>query len=94
MPKMTKIKDCQVSTCAYNREKGCHAIAVTIGSEHPMCETFTHARKKGGVPDFTGGVGACRVEHCKFNERLECSAEAIQVGLHSDHPDCITFASR
>lgn len=91
--KMPKILDCVMSDCSYNKNKECHAMAVTVGGSHPMCDTFFKSSQKGGVMDI-GGVGACKVSDCKFNKALECSASGIHVGVHQDHADCSTFATR
>lgn len=93
---MSKIKACEVSDCSYNRNKECHAMAITVGGPETCacCDTYLHAPKKGGVADMTGGVGACKVDSCKFNTSFECSAPGITVGLHHGHADCKTFASR
>lgn len=92
---MPKILDCMVVDCSYNRNKECHAMAITVGSGgHPLCDTFIKASQKGGVMDMMGSVGACREAGCKFNQALECSASGIHVGRHADHADCSTFASR
>jgi hypothetical protein len=39
-------------------------------------------------------VGACKESDCFFNKSLECSAPGIDVGLHENHADCITFRPR
>lgn len=92
---MPRILDCEVTSCSYNKSKECHAMAIMVGSGgHPLCDTFTSLSKKGGVADMTGGVGACREDGCRFNDALECSAPGIHVGMHSDHADCRTFASK
>jgi uncharacterized protein DUF1540 len=92
---MPKILDCMVMDCSYNKNKECHAMAITVGSGgHPMCDTFVKLSQKGGVMDMMGGVGACREAGCKFNQALECSASGIHVGRHADHADCSTFTSR
>jgi hypothetical protein len=39
------------------------------------------------------GVGACKVNHCKFNKSLTCSAPGITVGHHEHHADCKTYIS-
>ncbi len=91
---MTKILSCTVSECAYNISNECHTMAITVGSDHPACDTFYKSSSKGGAPDFTGGVGACRVENCTHNKTLECSASGINVGPHAGHADCRTFAAR
>jgi len=92
---MPKVLDCAVMECSYNRNKECHAMAITVGSGgHPMCDTLIKSSQKGGIMDMTGGVGACKESDCKFNTSLECSASGIHVGLHMDHADCSTFAMR
>lgn len=91
---MPKILDCMVTDCSYNKDKACHAMAITVGhGGHPMCDTFIRTAQKGGFMDMTGGVGACRESGCRFNKALECSASGIHVKLHVDHADCSTFAS-
>ena len=92
--KMPTIFDCNMKECAYNAEKNCHAMAITIGSASQICDTFMKRAQKGGVMDMVGSVGACKVEGCKFNDSLECMAEGIHIGMHADHAECDTFAAR
>lgn len=91
---MPKILTCDMTNCAYNKNSECHAMAITVGGTHPICDTFLDVPKKGGVSDMIGGVGACKEDECKFNQLLECTAAGIRVGMHSDHADCKTFAAR
>lgn len=92
---MSKIKACEVTDCAYNKNKACHALAITVGdASHPRCDTFTKSASKGGDLASTGSVGACKIDSCKFNRSLECSAKDIMVGLHQGHADCKTFSAR
>src|SRR4030067_3373297 len=81
---MPKIKGCEVTECAYNIEKNCHAIAITVGnSQAARCDTF-YKHSKGGIKGLNGGVGACKMDSCKFNTDLECfAAEGIKVALNS-----------
>lgn len=88
-----KVLDCKVTECAYNQGKQCHAKAITVGSEHAMCDTFMNGAGKGGVQS-TGLVGACHMSGCKYNSSLECSAPGIHVGAHVDHADCETYSQR
>ena len=90
---MSKILDCTMSDCSYNKNKECHTMAITIGGAHAMCGTLLKAAQKGGVDDMTAGVGACQIANCKYNRNLECTASGIHVGMHSEHADCITFAT-
>ena len=38
-----------------------------------------------------GGVGACKMEDCMFNQSLECAVKAISVKAHAHHADCATY---
>lgn len=91
---MPKVKSCNVADCAYlAKGNECHAMAITVGGHHPYCDTFYKSSTKGGA-DQVGGVGACKVDNCKFNRKFECTAEGIDVSLHEDHADCKTFKPR
>lgn len=92
---MPKVTSCEVIDCSYNRNRECHAIAITVGDmSHPMCDTFLKSSAKGGIKEMAAGVGACKVQGCQFNASFECSAGSITVGLHEGHADCKTFRSR
>ncbi len=92
---MSKVHECEAIDCAYNAERTCHTMAITVGDGScAMCDTFKKSDMKGGISRAIAGVGACRKEDCQFNESLECSAESITVGMHSGHPDCKTFQMR
>ncbi len=90
---MPKILDCDMTNCSYNSNNECHAMAITVGGSSPICDTCLQASKKGGAMDMIGSVGACKVEICQFNQSLECSAQGIHVGHHTDHAECNTFES-
>ncbi len=93
--KMPVINECEMTECAYNQERGCHAMAITVGDEGcPMCDTYFRQPQKGGVADMKGGVGACHTYDCKFNDAFECSAPGVKVARHQGHADCSTFAPR
>lgn len=95
MKEMPKVVECMMTDCAYNTDKICHAMAITVGGGMcPLCDTAMKAVKKGGVMDMTGTVGACKVENCRFNDSLECGADGIRVTLHQQHAECGTFKSR
>jgi hypothetical protein len=94
---MSKINSCDVTDCAYNKHNSCHTPAITvggIGESCPECDTYLHASQRGGVVDLTGGVGACKVSGCEYNEALECTAGAISVGKHKNHAECMTYDPR
>jgi 4-diphosphocytidyl-2C-methyl-D-erythritol kinase len=88
---MKKILDCSVLECVYNKNQQCHTMAITVGSDCPMCESYMSAASKGGAETITGGVGACHQGDCTFNKSFECNANGIHVGKHSDHADCETY---
>lgn len=90
-----KVLNCDAVECSYNKNKECHALAITIGDHDcPMCDTFFKSSQKGGAMEMTGSVGACKESDCKYNSSLECSAPGIQVGHHMDHADCSTYSRR
>ena len=93
--KMPKVKGCTVENCAYNTEKSCHAMAITVGEPagDPACDTFFSADRHGGVMDMIAAVGACKSADCKFNRDYECSATNITVGMQKGQPDCLTFVA-
>ena len=93
---MPNVQACDVRACAYNVDETCHARAITVGDGvHAACDTFffsnLHTRSNTA---HKAGVGACKVTACRYNSDLECSAEAIRVGIHDSHADCMTFTTR
>ena len=91
---MPNILDCNMSDCSYNADKECHAMAITVGGTSHECDTFVMSEIKGGVKEMRGRVGACKIEMCRFNESLECSAQEIHVSQHTDHAECDSFQNR
>ena len=94
---MVKITSCNVTDCSYNKHNACHTLAITVGGPGdpcPSCDTYLHSSQKGGMIDVQGGIGACKVENCNYNQALECSAPSVTVGAHKSHPDCLTFQKR
>ncbi|SCK42498.1 DUF1540 domain-containing protein [Streptomyces sp. WMMB 322] len=89
---MPVVQECSVDACAYNRERSCHALAITVGDmQRARCDTFFTAQSKGGDPSTTGRVGACKVSSCRHNTQFECRAPGITVGYVQDEVDCMTF---
>ena len=87
-----KVTECEVTDCAYNMDKTCHAMAITIGDTvKPRCDTFCMSSKKGGEEGYVASVGACKVSVCAYNIALECNSPAICVGYQEGEPDCLTF---
>lgn len=93
---MPKVMECDVTQCAYNEKKKCHALAITIGDgSHPHCDTFCQSGSmKGGDMTAMAGVGACKISECRHNDHLECRASSIRVGHLIDDIDCQTFKPR
>jgi hypothetical protein len=90
---MPCVSECGVIECAYNSNKVCHAIAITIGDgDRPMCDTFMVASKHGGTRE-TAGVGACKVAVCAHNTDFECCAESVVIGRAANRGKCVTFAA-
>ncbi|MHB0913395.1 MAG: DUF1540 domain-containing protein [Armatimonadota bacterium] len=90
---MPEVSRCSVRECYYNENNLCHANAIQVGSEHPVCDTFISAGQHG-APSYIGRVGACHVSNCEYNRDLSCIADGIDVGKHSEHADCLTFEPR
>lgn len=95
---MPKIINCDVVTCSYNVNKKCQALAITVGdpqpsceNKNPACDTYMASPKKGGAKGASAGVGACKVDCCQYNNSLECTAPGINVGLHANSAECVTF---
>lgn len=94
---MVKINSCNVTQCSYNKHNSCHTMAITVGGPSdpcPCCDTYLESSQKGGIMDVQGGIGACKVENCSYNQSLECTASGVDVGMHQSHPDCVTFKPR
>jgi len=93
MPKQVpNVMRCDVETCAYNKQRNCHAFAITIGDgERPRCDTFTKDFESGGLFEAKAKVGACKVAVCEHNKNLECQAKGIHIGRAEDEADCLTF---
>lgn len=86
-----EVKMCSVSQCYYNRENECFAHSILVGSDEPVCETYTlsdmHTNKMGQAE-----VGACHVDRCEYNQGLFCHACGdIDVGMKNNQAWCNTF---
>lgn len=91
---MPDVQSCDVLECAYNKQRECHAMAITIGdSGTPRCDTFwaKGPSADAGDPYQKGHVGACHTSQCEYNDRLECNAPSIRVGYQNESPNCLTF---
>jgi hypothetical protein len=91
---MPMVNECEVEDCAYNMDRACHALAITVGdARHPNCDTFLNASVRGGDPSTTGRVGACKMSNCRHNTQLECQAPGINVGYRQNQVDCLTYTT-
>lgn len=92
--KMPPVKKCSVQDCAYNTNMQCVTPAITVGdTAEPLCDTYFHSDRHGGMQGIQAGVGACKVSNCQYNMDFECSAGGIEVGYKNDNPDCLTYRS-
>ncbi len=92
---MPKVRQCDVVECAYNANRQCHAIAITVGNAtHPRCDTICICEESQVNLNNTAGVGACKTIACNFNRGLECSQSEISVGYCQNEVDCLTFQPR
>jgi len=89
---LVRIIECDATECAYNEGMQCHAGAITVGGgvDH-KCDTFCTSSAKGGFPETTAGVGACKADPCRFNSNLECTSPGVRMGHEAGMIDCLTF---
>mgnify|MGYP002685762751 CR=1 FL=1 len=89
-----EVKKCTVKQCFYNRGEECHAHAITVGSDQPICETFANGSSNTDRQG-AGEVGACHVTKCTFNNNMYCHAcDDIQVDMTSGKAMCTTYRPR
>ncbi|MFG3437239.1 DUF1540 domain-containing protein [Nonomuraea sp. NPDC047897] len=90
---MPVVNACEAEACAYNTDRNCHALAITVGdARNAHCDTFFSAPTKGGDPTAVGHVGACKISDCRHNAQFECQAPGITVGYVENAADCLTYA--
>ena len=87
-----KVIGCDANECAFNQNAACHAYAITVGggTDHE-CDTYWPAETKGGLPEVTCTVGACKVPDCQFNDAFMCKASEVKVGRDGEVVDCLSF---
>lgn len=91
---MPMVTSCAAEQCAYNLDRVCHAIAITVGDRYQAnCETYFGVAVKGGDRENPGHVGACKMSDCVHNVHLECQAPGITVGMRGDVVSCVTYQS-
>jgi hypothetical protein len=81
---------CTVADCCYNQDLECYAQQITVGDDHPTCDTYSPGPQKQ-TSDHEGYVMNCKVGQCHFNQSDECHARGITVDFHAHHADCVTF---
>ena len=89
-----EVKVCHVNECFYYRDDECHAHAILVGSDTPICETYMrqsqHTDKQGSAE-----VGACHVSACMHNDSMFCHAcDDIVVDTLAGEAKCMTFRQR
>jgi len=89
-----RVSSCDMEDCFFNKGQTCHAPAINVGGDHPLCDTFINNSRHGGDMDRAAMVGACKVSNCTHNTELCCGAPTIRVGPHRSHGDCQTFEAR
>lgn len=91
---LPEVLDCEVSLCVYNHEKTCHAGAINVGDQKPLCDTFLRGELKAGFNSNSAQIGACKFIVCRFNKKFECSSEGIHVKLDDNLAVCGSYHSR
>jgi len=86
------VHNCSASSCNFNRDATCHASAIAVGPEHPLCDLFTETMTAMQVEATEAPITLCSVMECSHNQQMNCMAPAIDVGMHDGHADCTTFA--
>jgi hypothetical protein len=88
----TVVNQCAATECAYNDNRSCRALAITIGepSAH-TCATYAPKQAKGGRQMTIANVGACKASTCVNNSNLTCTAAQVTMGLEGGQVRCLTF---
>lgn len=82
---------CNVTQCSYNQNESCCAPQISVGGNHPQCDTFTMSSDVRPMHQDMSKVGMCEVVQCSFNADRECDAPGITVAPHSEHADCSSY---
>lgn len=86
---------CEAKNCGFNVSEKCYAKAITIGdNSNPGCDTFMDTQIHAHESKRLAGVGACKVNSCKFNVDYECNSENIILGLTDGEIKCRTYIPR
>lgn len=87
------VSACAATACAFNDNRSCTAVAITVGGTAgtASCTTFAELDVRAGLGDGQGQVGACHRVECVHNSNLLCSADGIDV---ADSAACATYEAR
>jgi len=85
---------CTVHDCIHNKDNLCHALNISVGQYHPLCDTYERGITGSKIESSQGAVGKCDVTLCRYNHELECNAPGITVNWHDNHADCKTYVPR
>lgn len=80
---------CTVTDCGYNNALKCFAPSITVGDDHPYCDTYTHGAVSPAPEESI--VSRCLTSMCDFNDHAKCSARGVTLDCHGGHADCATF---
>ncbi len=80
---------CSAADCSYNDDRCCSAPAIEVGSDHPMCDTYTTAPVQRAA--IEPAISDCSIGECAFNTAHACHAAAVTMMPHAGHADCGTF---
>ncbi|MCC5874807.1 MAG: DUF1540 domain-containing protein [Candidatus Sumerlaeia bacterium] len=91
----TTVNQCTATDCAYNDDRACRALAITVGepSAH-TCATYEPKQKKVATQVTVANVGACKASNCIHNAELSCKAAEVTIGMESGQVRCMTFESK
>lgn len=88
---MPEVQKCFAHDCAYNLNNTCHALAITIsGALEPKCDTYCQSDQQAGDMNGSAKVGACKANHCTYNNCLACQASSIRIGYRNNQCICLT----
>lgn len=89
----TIVNTCAATECAYNSERKCRALAITVGEPSAAtCATYTPREVKGGTQMTVANVGACKASDCKHNRDLVCTAASVTIGIRDGKVSCESYA--
>jgi hypothetical protein len=87
----TKVTTCEATGCAFNHDKACHALAITVGAPGAAtCDTYAPMATKGGLQMTVANVGACKMSDCRHNKNLMCSAASVKIGINNGEVTCLS----